>query len=62
MNYARSGHGCTIFNSKLHGNRPVVLVFGSLSEDNANTAEILDYTKEDASWEPCKCIQISEIP
>ena len=42
----RDSAACTVFKSLMHGGRPVVLIVGHL-----NTAEILDYTVKDATWE-----------
>ena len=42
---------CVVFNSPLHGNRPVVIVAGGVSQV---TAEILDYTVSGSSWEQSK--------
>ena len=50
--YGRYSHGCTLFTSPLHGNRNVVLVIGG----GQNTAEILDYTDDNAAWEESKHI------
>ena len=56
MVYERSGAACTVYNSSLHGGRPVLIVLGS-SEWSASgysvskTAEILDYTVLGASWQ-----------
>ena len=41
---------CTLFYSQKHGNRPVILAAGGLSE---NTAEVLDYTASN-TWEQSK--------
>ena len=41
---------CTLFYSQKHGNRPVILAAGGLSE---NTAEVLDYTAGN-TWEQSK--------
>ena len=41
---------CALFKSNLHENRMVVLVAGGYT----NTAEILDYSLDNAQWEPSK--------
>ena len=46
--HGRRSAACTLFNSPLHGNRPVVLSVG-----RSNKAEILDYTTEN-EWEESK--------
>ena len=51
MNYNRENAACTIFKSPNHGNRPVVFVGGGKEQ---NTAEILDYSQSDATWEEGK--------
>jgi hypothetical protein len=51
MNYNRENAACTIFKSPNHGNRPVVFVGGGKQQ---NTAEILDYSQTDATWEKGK--------
>jgi len=68
MVYGRSGAACTVYNSLLHGGRPVLIVVGSrkvldLSRSyisgypESKTAEILDYTVEGATWQ-----EIEELP
>merc|ERR1712087_631519 len=54
LNSERIGFGCTLFNSALHGNRPVVLAVGG---NTLNTAEVLDYTNGVNTWE-----EIGSIP
>ena len=51
MNYNRENAACTIFKSPNHGNRPVVFVGGGKEQ---RTAEILDYSQSDATWEKGK--------
>jgi len=53
MNNNRIYSACTLIYSQKHGNRPVILVAGGLSE---NTAEVLDYTASN-TWE-----QIGNLP
>ena len=51
------GLTCTIFNSPLHDNRPVVFVaasyFSSTAQENEEQIQLLDYTLKD-TWEYCK--------
>ena len=53
MVYRRSGAACTVFNSSLHGGRPVLIVVGGefIWNSASKTAEILDYTVAGASWQ-----------
>ena len=51
--YDRYGHGCTLYNSPMHGNRPVVLAVSGVAWRNADTAEVLDYTNTNV-WEESK--------
>ena len=51
MNYNRENAACTIFKSPNHENRPVVFVGGGKEQ---NTAEILDYSQSNATWEEGK--------
>ena len=55
MVYERLGTVCTVFNSSLHGGRPVLIVVGSSYHSSgysvSKTAEILDYTVAGASWQ-----------
>ena len=55
MVYERSGAACTVYNSSLHGGRPVLIVVGSWEwgsgYNGSKTAEILDYTVLGASWQ-----------
>ena len=56
MVYERSGAACTVYNSSLHGGRPVLIVLGSDTDglsgySESKTAEILDYTVAGASWQ-----------
>ena len=54
MVYNRFGAACTVFNSSLHGGRPVLIVVGStwyFGDSKPKTAEILDYTVSGASWQ-----------
>ena len=50
MLHGRSIHACTIFKSVLHDERPIIIVAGSWSSIG-NTAEVLDFTQEGASWQ-----------
>ena len=49
---AREFAGCALFNSPKHGDRSVVAIGGG--ENKEATIEILDYTKEDSTWEISK--------
>ena len=56
MVYGRSGAACAVFNSSLHGGRPVLIVVGSSGWSSvgfsvSRTAEILDYTVSGATWQ-----------
>ena len=56
MVYGRYGAACAVFNSSLHGGRPVLIVVGSgeikgSGWSASKTAEILDYTVSGASWQ-----------
>ena len=53
MVYNRFGAACTVFNSSLHGGRPVLIVVGGefIWNSASKTAEILDYTVAGASWQ-----------
>ena len=57
MNYKREEHGCCVFRSKAHQNRPVALVAGSFSGDGIDTAEVLDFTLENPQWEIRKLME-----
>ena len=50
LNYKKSSFGCTVFNSKYHGGRPVVLVAGG----DYNHVELYDYTVPNAVWTESK--------
>ena len=54
MNHARDTFGCSTFNSGHHNNRHVVVVAGSNGGDGGNTAELLDYETQSATWELSK--------
>ena len=47
----RRYHGCTLFHSPLHENRPVVVTMGGFDE---RSSEILDFTNPDAVWQQSK--------
>ena len=53
--YERENAGCTVFESPLHENRPVVLSAGGRRQA---TAEVLDYTKTN-TWEESKLISLT---
>ena len=52
MNYARYYHACGIFNSSLHGGRPLLVVAGGLTEGKHNS-EYLDFTVSGSQWQIC---------
>ena len=52
MNHDRYNAACTLFNSPLHQNRPVILVSGGYDQ---TSAEVFDYTASD-HWEESKYI------
>ena len=58
MIYRRNTHGCTIFNSPGHGNRPVAVVAGGFNNGYIYTVEVWDFTKEDTSWIQGKIFKI----
>lgn len=50
----RARHSCAVMHSAMHDSREVILVFGGYS--NKKSIEVLDYQKEEASWEKVKLI------
>ena len=58
---ARGSHACTIFQSELHGGRPVAIVAGGLPESVYTKAEIWDYTQEGTSWVESKIISVFQF-
>ena len=58
--YELRGGTCTIFNSPMHENRPVVLVAGG-GGNSSRTVEILDYTDSLAVWTESKNIKIKRL-
>ena len=50
LNHKKSSSGCTVFNSKHHGGRPVVLAAGG----RIHHAELYDYTVSNALWTQSK--------
>ena len=56
MVHKRRSHACTIFNSALHGGRPIMIVAGSNSGSGEKTSEIWDFTKADTSWQESNVI------
>ena len=51
----RQGLGCTLFHSRKHAGRPVVLVVGGIDTGYGDVAsELLDYTRSGATWEGSK--------
>ena len=51
MLHERGYHACTIFKSGLHDGRPVIIAVGSFAGSGSKTAEVLDFTKEGATWQ-----------
>ena len=51
MIYSRDSFACTIFQSILHGGRPIMIVAGSYEGSGRKTAEVFDFTKEGTSWQ-----------
>ena len=51
MLYERFDHGCTIFKSILYDERPLLIAAGSWDGSGSNTAEVLDFTTEGATWQ-----------
>ena len=49
MIHDRMNPACSVFQSKLHNDRPVVLVAGG--NDDKGTAELLDFSQENSQWE-----------
>ena len=58
MVHSRHVHACTTFSSVLHDGRQVIIVAGSWYGSGSKTAEILDFTKEGASWQKSNLILI----
>ena len=56
MVHSRIYHACTTFSSVLHDGRPIIIVAGSWYGSGSKTAEILDFTKEGASWQKSNLI------
>ena len=50
MLHERYRHACTIFSSGLNDGRPVIIVAGGYGS-GPQTAEVLDFTKEEANWQ-----------
>ena len=50
MLHERLDHACTIFKSGLHDGRPVIIIAGGYGS-GSQTAEVLDFTKEGATWQ-----------
>ena len=53
MKETRGYHGCGIFRSKKHNERPLLVTAGSLGETGSNTCEFYDYTKHGSKWQLC---------
>ena len=56
LRYARHSHACTVFNSALHGGRPLAIVAGGYSSHGGKKAEIWDFTKDSTSWQQSNII------
>ena len=50
MLHKRDRHACTIFKSGLNDGRPVIIVAGGWGP-GPQTAEVLDFTMEEAAWQ-----------
>ena len=50
MIHNRRNHGCTIFNSPGHENRPVAVVAGGSDGADDKSAEIWDFTQQNSKW------------
>jgi len=50
LNHMRFDSACTKFKSQLHGNREVILVASGGESNPYVTAELLDFTQENAEW------------
>merc|ERR1712228_58124 len=48
---ARSEHGCGVFNSKMHGGRPVIAVAGSLGANGYKNSEYWDINLPGSKWQ-----------
>ena len=53
MKETRRFHGCGIFKSKKHNERPLLVTAGSYSVPGTNTCEFYDYTKHGSKWQLC---------
>ena len=61
MHHKRIDQGCAVFNSPMHGGRPVVVVGGIAKPDkgkgsqvNSNSLEAWDFTQPGATFETSK--------
>ena len=59
MNREHTEGACTLFNSPMNENRPVVLALGGCH--SGLTAEILDYSIVGAVWEYSKYFSVSRL-
>ena len=50
MLHKRDRHACTIFKSGLHDGQPMIIIAGGRGS-GSQTAEVLDFTKEEANWQ-----------
>ena len=57
--FDRQYSACTLFNSPMHENRPVVLVAGG-GGNSSRTVEILDYTDSMAVWTESKYTHVAD--
>ena len=56
MVHERYGHACTIFKSPLHDGRSIAIIAGGCCGSAENKAEVLDFTKDGASWQESNLI------
>ena len=54
LNFSRYYLGCTKFNSRRNGQRPIVVAAGGFSSNSAGTVEMIDYTLPYAKWKISK--------
>ena len=57
MKESRYEHGCGIFRSKMHNERPLLVAAGSMisdiSDNGYKNCEFYDYTKHGSKWQLC---------
>ena len=56
MVHARHSHACTVFKSPLHDGRSIAIIAGGCCGSAENKAEVLDFTKDGASWQESNLI------